>query len=680
MRGNAQWKQTNGPDGCPITAFASRDSILFAGHSDGNGGGGGLYVSLNNGNSWQVLSSDLLSEGVRELAMKDTNLYAATSRGVILSTDNGSSWISSSQDISNLSILTVAVSGDKLFAGGSRGIFVSTDNGANWDTISIGIENPRINRFLVQGAIIYAGTTGNGVYRSLDSGMNWVEVSTGLKSKYIYSLAGLGGHLYAGTDKGMFVSTDNGENWNLNGLSQFAITLDTIDNNLFAGTSTGILFSSDYGQSWTERSNGIGIYPVLSFLKHGTYIYAGTSAGMFRSLTNDTHWYQITNGLIHTDILSLHAYDTCVFAGTNSDGIFRTTDNGYSWEQKGLGYSSRQIVAIAECSGYLFSASKVLGVYVRTNNGGDWSAYNTNLDNTIIESLVANDSFLFASSPGGVGVLRNKPIGNDSVVWGSWVRVNSGLPSRYIYEMAVSGSNLFAVVYEGIYLSTNNGSSWNAVNNSGFTNTSIVTLWANGGILFAGTSSEGVFRTTDNGASWEAVNSGLSNLVIYELTSVKSNLFVSTGSGIFVSSNNGNNWKHVNDGLEIYPYPIKVLVGNDSNLFAGTLDAGVWRRPLSEMINTNAVQSLPTSNISSTAYPNPLTTSTTINYTLPERDNVTVEVFDILGRKIQTLANEVMDAGPHSVVFNGENLPLGMYTVKITSGASSEEMKVVLSK
>jgi hypothetical protein len=59
---------------------------------------------------------------------------------------------------------------------------------------------------------------------------------------------------------------------------------------------------------------------------------------------------------------------------------------------------------------------------------------------------------------------------------------------------------------------------------------------------------------------------------------------------------------------------------------------------------------------------------------------VTIEVFDILGRKIQTLANEVMDSGPHSVVFNGENLPLGMYTVKITSGASSEEMKVVLSK
>ncbi|HEY6171942.1 MAG TPA: T9SS type A sorting domain-containing protein, partial [Candidatus Kapabacteria bacterium] len=61
-------------------------------------------------------------------------------------------------------------------------------------------------------------------------------------------------------------------------------------------------------------------------------------------------------------------------------------------------------------------------------------------------------------------------------------------------------------------------------------------------------------------------------------------------------------------------------------------------------------------------------------------DMVTIEVFDILGRKIQTLANEVMDAGPYSAAFNGENLPNGIYTVKITSGASSEEMKVVLSK
>lgn len=44
------------------------------------------------------------------------------------------------------------------------------------------------------------------------------------------------------------------------------------------------------------------------------------------------------------------------------------------------------------------------------------------------------------------------------------------------------------------------------------------------------------------------------------------------------------------------------------------------------------------------------------------------------------VASKLLDPGTHSVVFNGENLPFGMYTVKITSGASSEEMKVVLSK
>lgn len=70
------------------------------------------------------------------------------------------------------------------------------------------------------------------------------------------------------------------------------------------------------------------------------------------------------------------------------------------------------------------------------------------------------------------------------------------------------GTNLFAGTngslypqYNGVYLSTDNGSSWTAVN-SGLTNTSILSLAVMGTNLFAGTAGSGVYRSTNNGASW----------------------------------------------------------------------------------------------------------------------------------------------------------------------------------
>ena len=71
-----------------------------------------------------------------------------------------------------------------------------------------------------------------------------------------------------------------------------------------------------------------------------------------------------------------------------------------------------------------------------------------------------------------------------------------------------------------------------------------------------------------------------------------SNLFAGTignnfnmrGSGVFLSTNNGTNWTAVNTGLPTRT-TVWSLAVNGSNLFAGTDDGGVWRRPLSEMVN-----------------------------------------------------------------------------------------------
>lgn len=89
-----------------------------------------------------------------------------------------------------------------------------------------------------------------------------------------------------------------------------------------------------------------------------------------------------------------------------------------------------------------------------------------------------------------------------------------------------------------MFLTTNNGANWTAVN-SGLTNTKVRSLSVLGNNLFAGTYGDGVFRSTDNGANWSEVNTGLTSDYIYSLLFSDSNLFAGTLSGIFISTNRG---------------------------------------------------------------------------------------------------------------------------------------------
>ena len=67
----------------------------------------------------------------------------------------------------------------------------------------------------------------------------------------------------------------------------------------------------------------------------------------------------------------------------------------------------------------------------------------------------------------------------------------------------------------------------------------ILSIGVNGTDIFAGTNGGGVYLSSDNGSSWTAVNTGLTNMEIYSFVFSGSNIFVSTyGGGVFLSSNN----------------------------------------------------------------------------------------------------------------------------------------------
>lgn len=78
--------------------------------------------------------------------------------------------------------------------------------------------------------------------------------------------------------------------------------------------------------------------------------------------------------------------------------------------------------------------------------------------------------------------------------------------------------------------------------------------------------------------------------------------------------------------------------------------------------------------------PNPFNPTTVIIYQLPVNSFVTLNIYDVLGREIQTLVNEHQSAGTHSVTFNEANLPSGAYLYRIQAGIFTDVKKFVVVK
>ena len=79
-------------------------------------------------------------------------------------------------------------------------------------------------------------------------------------------------------------------------------------------------------------------------------------------------------------------------------------------------------------------------------------------------------------------------------------------------------------------------------------------------------------------------------------------------------------------------------------------------------------------------YPNPFNPATTIGYQLPQSANVTIEVYNMLGHRVQTLLNQKKPAGRHQVTFNAGNLASGLYFYTLKAGHYREMKKMLLIK
>ncbi len=79
-------------------------------------------------------------------------------------------------------------------------------------------------------------------------------------------------------------------------------------------------------------------------------------------------------------------------------------------------------------------------------------------------------------------------------------------------------------------------------------------------------------------------------------------------------------------------------------------------------------------------YPNPFNPTTQIRFALLQKSNVVLEIFDLLGKKIETLLNKNLSSGFHSVIFNASKYPSGIYLYKLKTEKFHQAKKLILLK
>ena len=385
-------------------------------------------------------------------------------------------------------------------------------------------------------------------------------------------------------------------------------------------------------------------------------------------------WTQ-TNWPASNSLFNLYSCQDKVFAriwdSFNGGRMFLTSNKGINWTQISSADTNIDILSIVMLNSQIL-AGTWNGFYLSTDGGTTWNvATPTGIPADIaIWSVVMIDTTLFAGTTGNI--YKSLDYGN------TWTEVNSGIPAEARITSIVAGRDaIFAgSASNGIFKTTNGGANWTEIN-SGLINAQICQLTVMDTKLLAVTLN-GVFESDNDGKSWAADTFSIQNINCFAV--VNDQLLAGTDdNGIYLSSNNGLTWTSLSSGI---PGNTRVwsLSVSSYDIFAGT-DKGVWRLPLSEIITTVKNKTELSKNFTlEQNYPNPFNPTTVIRYQLPENGRVTLKIYDLLGREINTLVNEEKIPGNYTVQFDGSKLSSGVYFYQIQTEKFRSVKKMLLIK
>ena len=418
---------------------------------------------------------------------------------------------------------------------------------------------------------------------------------------------------------------------------------------------------------WVQTNTSYG-GNVNAIVSSDTNLFAGiVGKGVILSTDNGTSWSEVDTGLTCSNVTSLSIKGKNIFAGTYSGGIFLSSNNGLTWTASDSGLA--KVVALPDT----LIPTKIGSANHAKTSIQSVSTHDTLVDVKFISSLKLCKNNLFAGTF-GAGVYRFIDSGQ------YWIPVDSGLgQNNWIFSLTATDSTAFAATETGLYYTDNNGTNWNAINNGlidGVFTHNITAVAVYGTIIFAGTDVRGVFRSTDYGLSWGEINNGLLNKVIHCLMVYNGNIFVGTNAGVFLSVDSGTTWNTI--GLSTHGILCLAVIGAD--LFVGTTDSGILKRPLSELITSvEQVSSQVLTRFSlNQNFPNPFNPTTTISFNLLFKSFVSLKVYDALGREVSIILSEKLPAGQYSRQWNASCLSSGVYFYRLQVGSFIETKKLVL--
>jgi parallel beta-helix repeat protein len=172
-------------------------------------------------------------------------------------------------------------------------------------------------------------------------------------------------------------------------------------------------------------------------------------------------------------------------------------------------------------------------------------------------------------------------------------------------------------------------------------------------------------------------------------------IYVDQGSPIIIYCNISGGWPGAgnidSDPLFCFPDTLNYWLAEDSPCVeAGcdslgnpdtTYDIGAYGIGCDDPTDILASQlSVPNKFSISQNYPNPFNSSTTIKYDLPKAGRVSIKVYDLLGRKVETLVDEDKQAGQHSAIWDASAYSSGVYFYRIKAGDFTQTRKMILLK
>ena len=361
-----------------------------------------------------------------------------------------------------------------------------------------------------------------------------------------------------------------------------------------------------------------------------------------------------------------------LYAITYGRGLWESLDLGKSWNPSTLIEREINTVYISPSDNIFIAGYYGTGIYFSSDDGNMW--VQRGLTDHIVNSLDISDSQIMYAAADDSGVLRSFDFG------ASWEKT----PFRKENDKCVlvgQNNKVFTIADGKLYCSNDDGVSWQRVIGQlgddyiGSIDTD------SDGVLYAGTyeyvprdsgwSKGRVAVSHDNGETWtkHLISPQLLDVSVSSVANVEGVGLLATtyAYGVWRSVDGGVTWEPFINGLR----RTRVLcsaVSASGEIAIGLSGGDVYFLESEETDIDNPPA--PTSLALSQSYPNPVglhAQSAVIEYDLPRGGYVSLSVYDLSGRLVQTLVDAHQSPGKHSAVFTPGHLPAGLYIYRLSA-------------